>query len=53
VPIKNGQRLFAAMPEPKRFVTVHGGDHNDATPADPVTYWNAVTEFTDSVTITR
>lgn len=49
IPIKNGQRLFAAMREPKRFVTVHGGDHNDATPADPATYWNAVTEFIDSL----
>jgi fermentation-respiration switch protein FrsA (DUF1100 family) len=28
VPYSQGQRLFAAANEPKRFVTVQGGDHH-------------------------
>jgi fermentation-respiration switch protein FrsA (DUF1100 family) len=45
IPYRLGQRLFDALPGPKRFVTIPGGDHNDAMPADPQTYWEAVNEF--------
>jgi len=45
VPIKQGWALFETMSEPKQFVAIPGGDHNDATPADPVTYWQAVDRF--------
>lgn len=36
IPIVLGRRLFAAANEPKQFVTIHGGDHND--PRQPVLY---------------
>ena len=39
------QRLHDALPGPKRFVTIPGGDHNDAAPADPALYWSAVRDF--------
>jgi hypothetical protein len=29
IPFALGQRLFDAANEPKRFITVPGGDHND------------------------
>jgi fermentation-respiration switch protein FrsA (DUF1100 family) len=29
VPFEQGQRLFAAAPEPKRFFRIAGADHND------------------------
>ncbi|HEY2761113.1 MAG TPA: alpha/beta hydrolase [Pirellulales bacterium] len=29
VPIRLGQKLFEAANEPKQFVVIHGGDHND------------------------
>jgi len=45
VPIKQGWALFETMSEPKQFVAIPGGDHNDATPADPATYWQAVDRF--------
>jgi fermentation-respiration switch protein FrsA (DUF1100 family) len=49
VPIRNGRALFDVRPGPKRFVTVHGGDHNDVSPSDPATYWRAVTEFIEGL----
>jgi fermentation-respiration switch protein FrsA (DUF1100 family) len=42
IPFAAGRELFAAIPEPKEFVTIRGGDHNDATPAEPSAYWSAV-----------
>jgi fermentation-respiration switch protein FrsA (DUF1100 family) len=45
IPIANGRDLFARVPQPKQFVTIRGADHNDAAPADPRTYWNAVHGF--------
>src|SRR5262249_28749766 len=45
VPLKQGRALFELVSEPKQFVTIRGGDHNDAEPADPVTYWQAVDRF--------
>ena len=51
VPINQGHALFEAASEPKQFVTILGGDHNDATPADPATYWRAVEGFLDHLRI--
>jgi fermentation-respiration switch protein FrsA (DUF1100 family) len=45
VPIQQGRALYELMPEPKQFVAIRGGDHNDATPADPAAYWQAVNRF--------
>ena len=44
VPIAKGRALFDAISGPKQFVTIRGGDHNDATPA-AATYWQSVDEF--------
>ena len=45
VPITEGRALFDAISEPKQFVTIRGGDHNDVAPADAATYWQSVDEF--------
>jgi fermentation-respiration switch protein FrsA (DUF1100 family) len=45
VPIQQGRALFDLTSEPKQFVAIQGGDHNDASPADPATYWRAVNGF--------
>jgi len=45
VPMAQGRALFDSIVGPKRFVTIHGGDHNDPTPSDPHAYWQAVDEF--------
>jgi hypothetical protein len=45
VPMMQGEALFDQLAGPKRFVAIHGGDHNDATPADPATYWQSVDAF--------
>ncbi len=42
VPYASGQRLFAAANEPKQFVTIPGGDHND--PRTPQ-FYQALDEF--------
>jgi fermentation-respiration switch protein FrsA (DUF1100 family) len=49
IPFALGQALFNAAPEPKQFVTIHGGDHNDAAPADPEAYWADVRTFADAL----
>jgi uncharacterized protein len=45
IPFASGRALFEAAPEPKTFVTIRGGDHNDAVSADPERYWAAVEKF--------
>src|SRR5262245_1221511 len=45
IPFRLGQRLYDAVPGPKRFVTIPGGDHNDAAPRSGNAYWDAVAEF--------
>lgn len=42
VPYAIGKKLFAAIPGPKRFFTVEGGDHNDP---DPEAFHEAVEDF--------
>lgn len=49
VPFRAGRRLFDALGPPKRFVTIEGGDHNDAEPAQPDVYWGAVDAFLDGL----
>lgn len=46
IPYQLGRELFEAIPGPKQFVTVKGGDHNDAAPPDAAAYWAAVDTFT-------
>jgi fermentation-respiration switch protein FrsA (DUF1100 family) len=45
VPVDQGRALFDAVPVTKQFVLIRGGDHNDASPAEPDKYWGAVEEF--------
>ncbi len=42
VPLRFGQRLFAAANEPKKFVCLPGHDHNDPMPSE---YYQTVAEF--------
>ena len=45
IPYELGRELYDAIPGPKQFVTIHGGDHNDPAPRDQATYWRAVDAF--------
>jgi hypothetical protein len=49
VPIDQGRALFESIAEPKQFVTISGGDHNDAMPPDPAIYWQAIDRFVDGL----
>ena len=44
IPLSHGRRLFAAAPEPKRFVTLRGG-HADAFESDSATYYGEIRRF--------
>jgi fermentation-respiration switch protein FrsA (DUF1100 family) len=46
IPYEMGQKLFSAAAEPKKFVTIEHGDHND--PQTPE-YYKALDEFIDSL----
>jgi pimeloyl-ACP methyl ester carboxylesterase len=48
-----GQQLYGSLTGPKQFVTVAGGDHNDALPADPAMYWGAVKDFVAAISASR
>lgn len=48
VPFELGRSLFERIKEPKTFLTIRGGDHNDAAPADPA-YWTEVNRFIDGL----
>ena len=45
IPFEHGRALFDGLTEPKRFVTIRGGDHNDAVPPDQDAYWSAIASF--------
>ena len=45
IPYRLGSRLYDTIREPKTFVTVRGGDHNDPLPADPDAYWSSIRRF--------
>ncbi len=46
VPYEVGQKLFAAVPGPKKFVTFEGGDHNDL---EPESYYVELERFIQSL----
>jgi fermentation-respiration switch protein FrsA (DUF1100 family) len=45
IPFALGRELFEQIPDPKTFVAIPGGDHNDAAAPDPVSYWAAIDHF--------
>jgi fermentation-respiration switch protein FrsA (DUF1100 family) len=45
IPFRLGRALFDSLEGSKRFVTIHGGDHNDTAPPDEAAYWSAVHDF--------
>jgi fermentation-respiration switch protein FrsA (DUF1100 family) len=45
IPFALGRELFELIPEPKTFVAIPGGDHNDAAAPDAAAYWAAVDRF--------
>jgi uncharacterized protein len=45
IPFSLGQALFERLKGDKTFVTIPGGDHNDARPTDERLYWDAVDAF--------
>ena len=45
IPFTMGERLFAAAPEPKRFLRVPHGGHNDVVRVAGVSYVRALREF--------
>jgi hypothetical protein len=49
IPFAVGRELFASIPDPKRFLTIRGGDHNDREPRGPDAYWSAVDSFVESL----
>jgi fermentation-respiration switch protein FrsA (DUF1100 family) len=49
IPFAKGRALYDALPEPKRFETIRGADHNDLVPPDPQRYWSVVAGFVSSV----
>ena len=49
IPYEQGQQLFAAAPEPKRFHTIVGAGHNDAYLRGGTGYWQAFTDLLQEV----
>lgn len=47
VPFEQGQRLFTAAPEPKRFYRIAGADHNDTYLTGGSAYWAALSAFVE------
>lgn len=45
VPARFGEALFAALPEPKRLVTVAAAGHNDWTPRVDAAWWQRAIDF--------
>ena len=49
VPYARGQELFESITAPKTFVTIRGGDHNDAVAPDADAYWSSIDRFVASL----
>ena len=49
IPFELGRELHERLTVPKRFVTIPGGDHNDAEPRDATVYWRAIDDFIASL----
>jgi pimeloyl-ACP methyl ester carboxylesterase len=45
VPMHNGLAIFAAAPEPKQLITLHGFQHNDLYKCPTDAWWSAVLTF--------
>jgi fermentation-respiration switch protein FrsA (DUF1100 family) len=45
IPFPLGRELFSRIREPKTFVVIAGGDHNDAAAPDANAYWAAIDGF--------
>jgi len=45
IPFAVGRDLFARIRDPKTFVVISGGDHNDTVAPDAATYWAAIDAF--------
>jgi len=45
IPFALGRELFSRIREPKGFVVIAGGDHNDAVAPDANAYWAAIDGF--------
>jgi fermentation-respiration switch protein FrsA (DUF1100 family) len=52
IPFRLGQQLYEALPGPKTFVRIEGGDHNDPVPRVPHVYWSAVERFVTTLSRT-
>ena len=51
IPYALGRALYEELPEPRTFVRIRGGDHNDVAPADADAYWTAIGSFIDQITL--
>jgi len=49
IPFGVGRELFQRIPDPKQFLKIRGGDHNDLEPRGPDAYWSAVDSFVNSL----
>jgi fermentation-respiration switch protein FrsA (DUF1100 family) len=49
IPFALGRELHESLTVPKRFVTIAGGDHNDAAAPDAAAYWSAIDQFVASL----
>jgi pimeloyl-ACP methyl ester carboxylesterase len=48
-----GRQLYESLKGPKQFLTIAGGDHNDAVPVDATKYWDAVRDFVAAISASR
>lgn len=53
IPYALGRELHASLAGTAQLVTIKGGDHNDAEPADREAYWAAVEQFVASISSSR
>jgi uncharacterized protein len=53
VPFSAGQQLFDAVTGQKQWLTIPGGDHNDAAPKNAEAYWATVDRFIATAPVPR
>ena len=49
IPFALGRELFERLREPKIFLTLKGGDHNDLYDADNTVYWQPIRKFIEGL----